>query len=280
MPVELPGRVMSAGGRAVHVLDHHGDGPTVLLLGGCGVPYYAWDAVVTLLADRRVVRMDRPGLVATPWPGRLPTLAEEIATLADVVDWLRSAPVIVAHSMGGLHAEGLVRSHPERVAALVLVDGSVSRGSVSPGDGEGWRRLATVADTILRVVPVTRPLGSLGDRLISSMQSNRLGLTSPRPAAQRAVYRRPDAVASVIAEQAAYDKQIADLAALRDEAGWPVLPVRVLTGGGTGGASWIEEQSRLAELLGGQQVVVDDSRHLMMLDRPDVIADAVRSLHL
>ena len=27
-----------------------------------------------------------------------------------------------------------------------------------------------------------------------------------------------------------------------------------------------------------RQVVVDDSRHLMMLDRPDVIADAIHSL--
>ena len=55
------------------------------------MPYYAWDPVVELLTGRWVVRMDRPGLAGTPWPGRLPTLAEEIATLEDLVTSLEPA---------------------------------------------------------------------------------------------------------------------------------------------------------------------------------------------
>ena len=34
----------------------------------------------------------------------------------------------------------------------------------------------------------------------------------------------------------------------------------------------------LARLLKGRQVVVEDSRHLIMLDRPDLVAEAVRAL--
>lgn len=277
-PGPLPGRVMTAGGRDVHVVEQDGSSPAVLLLGGCGVPFYVWDPVVALLADRRVVRMDRPGLAGTPWPGRLPTLEEEIATLADLIDALGSAPVVVAHSMGGLHAEGLVRRSPDRVAALVLVDGSVEREATTPGSGDGWRRLAATADRVMRLVPPTRPLGSFADRLLSSVQSARLRLTTPRPGAQRAVYREPDAIASVIAEQAAYVAQIADLAAMRDETAWPLLPVRVLTAASDGGESWGRVQAWLADQLRAEHSVVAGSRHLMMLDRPDAIADAVRSM--
>ena len=41
---------------------------------------------------------------------------------------------------------------------------------------------------------------------------------------------------------------------------------------------WINSTARYAQLLGGRQVVVEESRHLMMLDCPDVIEDAVRSI--
>lgn len=272
----LPGRVMTAGGRAVRVVEQDGESPTVLLLGGCGVPFYAWDPVIAQLTDRRIVRMDRPGLAGTPWPGRLPTLDEEIATLVDVIDALACVPAVVAHSMGGLHAEGLARRFPDRVAALVLVDGSVEHEPGSPGNGDGWRRLAVAVDRVMRFVPPTRSLGSFADRLLSSVQSSRLRVTTPRPDFQRAVYREPDAIASVIAEQAAYAAQVADLAALRNEIAWPELPVRVLTAAGEGDHSWVRAQAWLAEQLRAEHAVVSGSRHLMMIDRPDAIAAAVR----
>ena len=56
------------------------------------------------------------------------------------------------------------------------------------------------------------------------------------------------------------------------------IPTVVLTAAGDGGARWVANQRRLAELLGARQVVIDDSRHLIMLDRPDAVADAIRSL--
>ncbi len=277
-PGSPPGRVLLAGGRAVHVVEQDGTDPIVLLLGGCGVPYYVWDPVVALLADRRIVRMDRPGLVGTPWPGTLPTLEEEIATLADLIDSLGSVPVIAAHSMGGLHAEGLARRHPDLVAGLVLVDGSVECEPGSRGHGEVWLRLAVTADRLFRHVPPTRLLGPVVDRVLSSVQSSRLRLTTPRPAAQRAVYRGPDAVASVIAEQAAYEAQIDDLATLRGEHAWPDVPVQVLTAADEGGDSWMRVQSWLADQLRAEHTAVAGSRHLMMLDRPDAVADAVRAV--
>ena len=43
--------VLSLGGRLVHVVAQSGPGPLVIMLGGCGVPSYAWDDVVELLPD-------------------------------------------------------------------------------------------------------------------------------------------------------------------------------------------------------------------------------------
>jgi pimeloyl-ACP methyl ester carboxylesterase len=52
----------------------------------------------------------------------------------------------------------------------------------------------------------------------------------------------------------------------------------VLTAASGGLRRWVADQRRLAQLLGARQVVIDDSRHLVMLDRPDVVVDAIRSL--
>jgi pimeloyl-ACP methyl ester carboxylesterase len=52
----------------------------------------------------------------------------------------------------------------------------------------------------------------------------------------------------------------------------------VLTAAAGRGPRWIAKQAQLAALLNARQVVVDDSRHLMMIDRPDVVATAVRAL--
>jgi pimeloyl-ACP methyl ester carboxylesterase len=38
------------------------------------------------------------------------------------------------------------------------------------------------------------------------------------------------------------------------------------------------EQAELAEMLNARQIVVADSRHLIMVDRPDVVAQAIRGL--
>ncbi|MET1005002.1 MAG: alpha/beta hydrolase, partial [Propionibacteriaceae bacterium] len=220
-------------------------------------------------------RMDRPGLGGTPWPGVLPRLADEVATLAELIDRLGTS-VVVAHSMAGLHAEALARLHPDRVAGLVLVDSSVEWSPKPPSGDAVWLTAARSVRAVMRV-PVFRPLGSLADRLLTSAQSRRRVFDAVTPEAKE-VYRSRDAVASVVAEQAAYGQQVLDLAALRATTPLPELPVTVLTAAADGGASWVDDQRRLADLLGGTQLVAEDSRHLIMIDRPDLVAAAVRTV--
>ena len=269
--------VVTLGGRQVHLVSTPAGQPTVLLLGGCGVPSYVWDEVGTLLADLSVVRLDRPGLVDTPWPGRLPQLAEEVATLAALVQALGTSVIIVAHSMAGPHAEALARQHPAAVTGLVLIDGSVEWEEQQPGTGRGWLLAARAVRRVM-TVPVLQPIGPLADHAMVVAQSRRRHLFDPVEPVAKATYRRGDTVASVVAEQAAYGAQIRDLTTVRETAPWPSPPTVVLTAAGDGGRSWVADQRRLAELLSARQVVLEDSRHLMMIDRPDMVADAVRSV--
>jgi poly(3-hydroxyoctanoate) depolymerase len=270
----FPGTVESLGGRLVHRLVQPGTQPPVVLLGGCGVPYYMWNLVTAGLGGRELVRMDRPGLVGTPWPGVLPRLSSEVDTLVDLLRGLSSPALVVAHSMAGLHAEALIRQHPELVRGLVLADTSVE-WEPKPRHGERYWLLAARAMHRLPRVPPLRFVGSLTDRVMTTAQSRRLRWNRRRPAMAVATYRAPDAVASVIAESAAYESQILDLAVVRTDRPFPAIPVRVLTAAADGGHRWVAAQARLAEELGGTQVIADDSRHLIMVDRPDLVISAI-----
>jgi pimeloyl-ACP methyl ester carboxylesterase len=267
------------GGRLVHWVRRGSGRPPVLLLGGCGVPSTAWEPLLPALDGYLIVQLDRPGLLGTPWPGALPTLEGEVATLTALVERVGGPVVLVAHSMAGLHAEALVRRRPDLVRGLVLVDSSVEWRPARTRTGSRtverfWLGLARLARTSLRLPPV-RLLGSAVDRLLVTVQSSRR-LLERRPPAAYAVYRNGEAVASVIAEQAAYERQVSELAELRTASRFPDLAVVVVTAGNS--RRWLRKQARLAALLGGRQVLAADARHLVMMDRPDLIAAAVREV--
>jgi pimeloyl-ACP methyl ester carboxylesterase len=272
--------VTSLGGRSVHLEVVPGADPggtPVLLLGGCAVPSYAFRAVVTALPGRWCVSLDRPGMVATPWPGHLPTLAEEVATLLELCRAVGRPPVVVAHSMAGPHVEALVRQHPGSVSGLVLLDASIEVDAKRPGAAfdQAWLAASRVALQGARVPPFA-VAASLSTRVAVWSQSQRLRLDYSRPPGAQELFRRPDTLATIVAEQAAYGDQLADLQDLLGTTTWPGTPGVVLTAGTRAG--WLRKQRLLAHRIGARQVVVDDSRHLMMVDRPDAVADAVLAL--
>ncbi len=271
--------VVGLGGRQVGLTEQQGRGPTVVLLGGCGVPSPLWQPVVDLLPGRSVVRLDRPGMLGSVWPGRLPRLDEEIATLAALVARVGDPVVVVGHSMAGPHAEAFARCHPELVRGLVLVDGSVEWDLRPAGQGDRALRALWLASA--RAVraglgpPPLRLVARLGGRVVVAAQS-RLRVRSRMPGV--ATLGDPETAASVVAENGAYADQLRDLEAIRAEHPWPGTPAVVLTAAADGGPSWVRDQRRLADLLQARQVVVEDARHLMMLDCPQAVADAVRAV--
>jgi poly(3-hydroxyoctanoate) depolymerase len=263
------------GGRVVHVASRAGVGPPILLLGGCGVPSYDWDSVADLLPNAALIRLDRPGLLGSPWPDELPRLAAEVATLEALVA-LTGPVIIVAHSMAGFHAEALVRQRPDLVVGLVLADCSVELSASRPKSRSGWLWLARFVRRAMGIPALQLP-SSFTQRLLVAAQSHR-SVTERASPSTRQTFRNAETIASVLAEQAAYAEQAWDLAELRKECPWPGVPTVVLTAAEKSGARWIAKQVELAEMLNAPQTVVDDSRHLIMIDRPDVVARAVRAL--
>jgi poly(3-hydroxyoctanoate) depolymerase len=263
------------GGRCVHLVTQTGTGPSVVLLGGCGVPSYDWDQLADLLPDLALIRLDRPGLMGSPWPGELPQLAAEVDTLVALLESAGPA-VVVAHSMAGFHAEALARQRPDLVVGLVIADGSVEFPRRRPWPRRRWRWLAELVRKAMAVPPLRAP-GSFGQRVLFAAQSHHR-FTEPVSPLVRKTFRDPDTIASVLAEQAAYPEQAWDLAQVRERFGWPQIPTIVLTAAARGRTRWIAKQARLTTLLSARQVVVADSHHLIMIDRPDVLDEAVRAL--
>ncbi len=271
------GEVHRVGDRVFRVISRPGTGPAVLLLGGCGVPGFVWAGVEHRLAGRRLLRIERPGMAGTPWPGRAPHLAEEVATIVAALRSVDGPAVIVAHSMAAFHAEALGREHPDLVAGLVLLDPSVERAAKRVATDRSVLGLARSMPRLFRVPLLGGLPAAVAVRLMNAQCHD--GLPAGMRAQARRTFSAPDAVAAVFAELAAYPAQAGDLARLRSRGVWPDRPAIVLSAmdGPLAGREHLAH-TWLAKVLDAEHRSLDDSRHLMMVDRPDAVTDAVHRL--
>jgi 3-oxoadipate enol-lactonase len=111
-----------------------GTGPPVLLIHGLGYARWGWEPVVGPLAERfRVVTFDNRGIGESDVPPG-PYSAAELA--ADTVAVLNAVEVDRAHvvgtSLGGMVAQELALSFPERVDKLVLACTTPGGPSAAP----------------------------------------------------------------------------------------------------------------------------------------------------
>lgn len=162
-----PGRFIDAGGRRLHVVCIGGGSPVVVFEPpGFGNSLSFSDARETLARRMRVCSYDRAGAGwSDPGPDPLPigTLADDALRVLDTVSPGARA-VVVASSIGGFTAELLARRHPDRVAALVMLDAG---GSAALDDAERlapWGRLkagclAAGAAARLGVIRLADPFG-------------------------------------------------------------------------------------------------------------------------
>ena len=113
----------------IHVIDGlrtrirvGGEGPPLLLIGGLWSQVQMWDDVLPFLTGFRTIRFDPPGIGATDMPA-LPYSVRHLARFASRV--LETVGVDRVHvmgvSLGGVVAQELARSFPQRVDRLVLV---------------------------------------------------------------------------------------------------------------------------------------------------------------
>lgn len=123
-PPGVAGRLIAAGGHAVHVVEQ-GSGPPVVLVHGFAGSTFDWEEhlLAPLARTHRVIALD---LLGMGWSARADDLAygydlwsrQLVATL-DALGLARAT--LVGHSLGGALATIVAGEHPERVERLVLV---------------------------------------------------------------------------------------------------------------------------------------------------------------
>jgi pimeloyl-ACP methyl ester carboxylesterase len=276
----LPGELITLGGDRLHVVSEGTGAPPVLLSAGLGGAWFDWIPVAERLRDRhRVVSFDRPGLGGSPPARRSDGLRGEADRLAALARWTGSPVIMVAHSLAGFHAEAFARLHPGLVGGMVLVDPSAEQDD--PRHARLLTRLAPLArlaGNAVGLAGIPRLAGPRVRGMVMRMITERGDVAPPHFA--RAVYTRAHVLGTLLVELAEYRQMAADLLALRRSRPFPDIPLRVITAlADVRGDGWERTHAMLAALSPrGRQMVLADTGHMVHIDRPDVVAEAVRDL--
>lgn len=275
----LPGELITLGGDRLHIVQEGSGTPPLLLSAGLGGAWFDWRRVVALLRDRyRVIGFDRPGLGGSPPAARPATLRREADRLSALARWAGPPVIVVAHSFAGLHAEAFARLYPELTRGLVLVDPSAEHHT--PRYARTLARLAAPARLVgaaAGALRLPRLTGPLLHRLAMRTLCERPDAVPPE--FLRAVCARGDVLGTLLAEDAVYRQVAADLVTLRRHRPFPGVPLRVITALRGGGERWRRAHATLAAFSPeGRQIVLPDTGHMVQIDRPEVVAEAVRGL--
>lgn len=106
-----------------------GTGPGILLLHGVGLRAEAWNRQIDALSPHyRIVAPDMPGHGQSPSPSREFTLADYTNAAAATAAARMDEPIMVAgHSMGAMIALDMAMRYPDRVCAVVALNGIFER---------------------------------------------------------------------------------------------------------------------------------------------------------
>jgi pimeloyl-ACP methyl ester carboxylesterase len=245
---------------AVHTA---GAGTPLLLLHAFPLDHSMWREQAALAEHVRLVVPDQRGFGASPGPG-----PESVAQLADdavaLLDALHASRAVVCGvSMGGYVAQHVAARHPDRVAALVLVD---TRLEADTPEGRAGR--ADLAATV----------GRLGQSIVADAMVPRLlapaSVATPQRAAVEAALRdtiRAQPVATIQAALAA----LGDRPDMREAMRQVRAPTLLVVGAEDGitPPACLEAAERI--MPAARLLVVPGAGHLVPLEAPAVFNAAV-----
>jgi len=260
-----PGHLVDIGGYRLHLWCTGTGAPAVILDTGLGGSTADWGFVQPAVARfTRVCSYDRAGMGYSD-PGPSPRTARRIANeLADLLDRSGNAGpvVLVGASIAGFDVRVFASDRPERAAGLVLVDAS-------------HEDQAHEVPQMARFVPLLSTIGVL--RLLDVSFGQRIESLAPsvRQYARATSFR-------AAGYQAAADEIIhirESVSEVRSSRRKLTVPVLVITGGRGADENWRQlqrDQASLSER--GCLIVAQESGHVVAIDQPEVIVDAIRTV--
>ena len=305
--VRPPGELVDAGGHRLHVWTRGEGSPAVLLEAGVAASSLSWARVQPALAAvTRVCAYDRAGLAWSDAASSRRTFPRILDDLGAVVATLGTGPwaalgaggrvVLVGHSFGSLIVRGYAARHPEQVAGLVLVDPPMEwldRAPTQAGLLRRARQASFVGAFLARIGVVRAALALLtgghpgAPRAFVKLLGPRAAGTLERlvgevrklppelyPAVQ-AHWCQPKCFHAMADYLGVLQSEAAAIAAAVPPADIPV----VVISGAHQPASEIAAHRRLADASPhGRHLVASKSGHWILLDEPELIVDAVRTL--
>ena len=262
-----PGHLVDIGGYRLHLWCTGDGAPAVILDTGLGGSTPDWGFVQPEVARfTRVCSYDRAGMGYSD-PGPSPRTARRIASeLAELLvrSGIGGPVVLVGASIAGFDVRVFASDHPERAAGLVLVDASHEDD-------------AHEVPTMVRFVPLLSTIGVL--RLFGGSfafgQSIESLPPSVRQFAQATRFRA-----------AGYQAAAGEIIHIRESAGEVrssrrklTIPVLVVTGARGADENWRRLQQDQASLSDrGCLIVAQQSGHVVAVDQPEVVVDAIRTV--
>jgi pimeloyl-ACP methyl ester carboxylesterase len=275
----MPGALVEAGGRKMHINCTGEGSPAVILDSGLGDTYLSWRKVQPEIAKfTRVCSYDRAGLGysdASSSPRTSKVIAGELHELLQAA-MVTPPYVLVGHSMGGYDVRLYASLFPKEIVGMVLVDAShpeqESRFPPALKSMEAsWHREAEFLE-------FTMPFGL--PRL--------LGLCDNDPA-ERAADCNFHSSREAVAESLAFPSSAAETAGTGSLGDMPLavlshdpdkpsneLPADLAK---PMNQAWEQMQQELAQLsTRGTRSVAKNSGHYIQLDRPDLVVAAVHDV--
>ena len=258
-----PGHLVDIGGYRLHLWCTGDGAPAVILDTGLGGSTPGWGFVQPDVARfTRVCSYDRAGMGYSdpgPSPRTARRIASELARLL-VRSGIGGPVVLVGASIAGFNVRVFASDHPERAAGLVLVDAS-------------HEDQAHEVPPMARFVPLLSTFGVL--RLFGVSFGQRVESLAPsvRQFARATSFR-------AAGYQAAADEIIhirESASEVRSSRRKLTIPVLVVTGGRGADENWRQlqrDQASLSER--GCLMIAEQSGHVVPVDQPEVIVDAIR----
>lgn len=129
-PARTHDSTLAVNGVGLYV-EEHGRGAPIVCIHGAGGTTLAWNSAIDQLSRLgRVIAYDRRGCARSERPAHYErtSIAEHADDAAALIDVLGAAPaVVIGRSYGATVATDLALRHPDRVRALVLLEGDASR---------------------------------------------------------------------------------------------------------------------------------------------------------